>query len=360
MRAGLNLGCTLILQAESRRFSFDDGIVLLDGASGRIWLLEGELAEASRSLSDDDVIEALTSLQDPLPAPAALPGDAFEPPDRAAFVDLCLGDGDQIIRVRVWDESMAPVLASMLAPLIVQGPPDFTLDLFVKDGRTVLARNGVVAQEGEGVGWWLLIRWLARDLRPSRQWLAVLHAATIVLPGAPAVVIAGVSGSGKTTLSGALIARGGRLVADDATPIESGSRLVWPCPLGMGVKTGSWPIFASLFDNFGHEPVHAFGTRSIRYFEAPRVAPNQGHPIGALLFPTWQAGADLEATRLSPRVALRLLAESGAIPSDEAPYLAEFLAWLEVVPAWRLIYDNLADAVSFVQALADDTPVHTP
>ena len=50
------------------------------------------------------------------------------------------------------------------------------------------------------------------------QW----HGSAVMLPGARTVLLAGESGAGKSTMAAALIARGGRLVADDFSRVEFG------------------------------------------------------------------------------------------------------------------------------------------
>ncbi|MGI6245963.1 MAG: hypothetical protein ACOYJQ_09365 [Pseudochelatococcus sp.] len=336
----------------SRRFAFDGGLVLRDGESGRVWLLQDAAAEACRGLDNVEAVAALSSLHQTSDDSASLIGRLWSPPEESAELDLVLRDGGPVVRVRVWDRRLAVPLASMLTSLAAVGEPSVVLDLFVAGDRTAVARDGLVVQDGPGIGWWFLVRWLSRSLHAGRSWLGVLHAATVVPPGGDAVAIAGVSGAGKTTLAGAMIAAGARLLSDDATPIEAGSRLAWPCPLAMGVKKGSWPLFTAMFDDFADvTPVH-FGTLAIRYFPAPRMVRGEGRPVAAIVFPAWKSGAALTPERLRPRDALCLLAQSGTEPSVQEEHLADMLQWLETVPAWRLGYGDLGEAVSFVRGLA--------
>lgn len=336
----------------ARRFAFDGGSVLRDGVSGKIWFLQGAAAEACALLSDEDAASVLEDLQEDASPRVAFVGQTWRVPDRTPALDCRLANGGVILRVRVWDARLAPALTRMLASLACDGAPASTLDLFVQEDRTAVAVDGSVVQDGVGVGWWLLVRQLARSLNPGRDWLGVLHAATVVPKGGRAIAICGVSGAGKTTLAGALVAAGAHLVSDDATPIEAGTRLAWPCPLSMGVKAGSWDIFSALFDDFARaEPVPYRGL-SIRYYPAPRVLRDAGHPVGALLFPQWRRQASFQAERLRPGETLALLAESGMLPSENGDHLADLLDWVEAVPAWRVRYDSLADAVAFAQDLA--------
>lgn len=339
----------------ARRFAFDDGLVFRDGGSGRIWLLRGDAAEAVSPLPDSDVVEVLDEFDATDRPPTDLAGREWHAPDHPPALDRLLSGSGVVLRARVWDARLARVLDRMLAPLVTTGAPASTLDLFVRDGRTTAVVDGKIAQDALGLGWWVLIRQLAKSLHPGRRWLGVLHAATVT-EGDEAIAIAGISGSGKTTLAGALLANGARLLSDDATPIEAGTRLAWPCPLAMGVKQGGWPIFAARFADFSDTaPVH-HGGRAIRYYPAPRIVRNRGYPVKALLFPTWSEGAPFSAEELRPSAALSLLAASGMMPPDEDEQLADLLAWLAAVPAWRLRYSDLGEAVSFTRRLFQDAP----
>ncbi|TPE49152.1 hypothetical protein FJM51_15895 [Amaricoccus solimangrovi] len=344
----------------ARCFDFDRGLVVHDGESGRIWFLREEIAAAASGLSGADLVALLAEAPEADTPRVERIGQAWIPPTgQAPFLDLVLSGNGATPRVRVWNARLAGVLARMLAPLTVEGAPDGgpVIDLLTLGERSLVALDGRIVQEGEGIGWWLLVRQLARSLNPGREWLGTLHAATVAVPGGGAVAIAGVSGSGKTTLSGALLARGAWLVSDDATAIEAGTRFAWPCPLAMGVKEGSWPVFSALFDDFLARTTPAgFGARAIRYYPAPRLARDRGFPVAALLFPTWTPGTQYRAERLAPRETLALLAESGMLPPGSDRHVAELLEWVRVLPAWRLVYSDHDAAVSFAWQLAASAP----
>ena len=72
---------------------------------------------------------------------------------------------------------------------------------------------------------------------------------------------------------------------------------------------------------------------------------SRGYPATAIFFPTYQPNARTALARIDAVRALTLLGEGGSVlPSTDAG-LAEFLAWLQRVPAYELSYGSLARAV---------------
>ena len=70
-----------------------------------------------------------------------------------------------------------------------------------------------------------------------------------------------------------------------------------------------------------------------------------------MLFPRYAEDAPFTLTRLEPARALALLGEGGSVlPATDAG-LAEFLAWWGRLPAYRLCYGRLEEAVAAVRAL---------
>lgn len=339
------------------QYLFDGKLILRDSVSGRIWLLGDHDGTVCRHLSGkviDDLLLLHGDRRDRTRDDASALNRLYlgEEKGRSPFFECRVHDGDAAIHVRVWNSDLAIALRPMLAPLIGHREAACVLDLFTDHNRTFTACDGEIVHTGTGIGWWPLVRTIALKLRAGHSWLGVLHASTVVLDDAGAVIIAGASGAGKTTLAGALVARGGRLLADDATPLDAESMLAWPCPCAMGVKQGSWPIFDCLFPTFGDVAPVTIGRRRIRYFPSPRVVSNEGALISALIFPFWKPGASLAYERLRPAEALRLLAESGAMPVDDGGSLGKLLEWLGAVPAWRLCYGDLDQAVPVVRSLA--------
>ncbi|WP_191060381.1 hypothetical protein [Geminicoccus harenae] len=319
-------------------------------------MLEGAAAEAWQVAPSTLVATAVAQLDDALGQDhsAVLPSRMWRAPERAPLLDQTVGYNGSSVQVRCWHPVLAAALDHMMAPIRSSGTPRCTLDLLVEESRTALLVDGVFKYEVPRIAWTPLIRRLARELHPERAFAAVVHAATVISPGRGQVMIAGATGAGKTTLALGLLAAGGTLLADDVTPIEVESHLAWPCGLAMGVKQGSWSILDRLFPQLAEASSAriAVGPRNIRFVTAFRQAPaDQGRPISMLIFPQWTAGSSLHITPLRPAEALRRLASGGTWPVDDSHHLPEFLAWLQSVPAYHLVYDDLSHGVEAVHGL---------
>ncbi|WGF89123.1 hypothetical protein [Marinivivus vitaminiproducens] len=327
-------------------FELDDAVVVREAGTGRLWMLEGAHAqawqEARRHLPDAPPPEEATTSLEPAPLP---PGDPET--DIVAVLD------GAAVRVRCWDALLGRTLQGALEPLRGTAAIRATLDLYATKDGPVVALDGMVLHRPEtlALGRWFLLRRLPAELYPWRRMMSVLHASSVGLQRG-AVVLAAGSGSGKTTLAAALVAAGGRLVADDISPIEAGTRRVWPLPCAMSIKEGSWPVLAQLFDRFERCPPVRLTDIRVRYFLPGSLAPpGQGWPVAAIVIPRYAAGAPTVMTRVTAPELLRGLTESGTWPPTDHAGLSDMLAWVREVPAFRLAYSDVTDAVARIQAL---------
>jgi hypothetical protein len=244
----------------------------------------------------------------------------------------------------------APLAAPALDP--DRGAPDLRLSLFLRRGGFKLVRDGRFVASFRTAP---AARWgLARELVScaGKPWLALLHAAAVATP-AGCLLLCGGSGAGKSTLVAGLVHAGARFMADDIAPLEAGRRLIWPTPLAISAKHGSWRALGRLFPQLGEAPIVRFGGRTMRYFwpRAHEVAEHVGRPAAAVVFPLHSPGSPARLQRLHALEALVLLGEGGSgLPTSDAG-LAEFLEWWMELPAYRLTYGRLADAVRLAGGL---------
>jgi hypothetical protein len=152
------------------------------------------------------------------------------------------------------------------------------------------------------------------------------------------------------------VAAGADFVTDDYAPLEQASWLVWPVPYAPGIKRGSWRSLRRRYPDLLSLPVHRLAGLQIRYLdlEAARMAPlDRGLPVGAMVFPRYQAGAKLEQQRLTPAEAMAGICHARSLLERRPEVLAETLRWVESVPAYRLSYGDLDPAVEWVCSLLD-------
>jgi hypothetical protein len=100
--------------------------------------------------------------------------------------------------------------------------------------------------------------------------------------------------------------------------------------------------------------VHKLSGLQIRYLDidGARMAPlHRGLPVGALLFPRYEAGAALRRQRISPAQTLTALCQARSLLDSQPDVFAETLRWVESVPAYRLSYGSLDRAVEQVWSL---------
>ena len=324
-------------------FEFDAGLVVRETPSGRLRRVDGAAVQAWRELA-----RSLPPIE-----PVELCPPAPPVPDAAPAFDRVVGFDRTGIRLRCWD----PLLALTLHGTFGHGPdglvPTGTLDLHAGGSGVVLARNGRVLGRPDDlwIGRWLMLMRLAVDLHPEQRLWSVLHASAIRLPQG-AVVLAANSGSGKTTLAAALLAAGGRLLADDVTPLAAGG--VLPMPAAMSLKAGSWPVLAERLPELQAAPPVRIGRERLRYlWPAARIAEPGCHPVAALVMPCYRAGAATTMTPIRPAEALRALTDSGTWPPGDRDGLAAMLAWLGRVPAFALTHGDTDQAVARLTALPD-------
>lgn len=364
---------------------FLDGMVVHDGRTGRLFQLNQTAAQVWRALRDGAPEEAIVgalarthgldraAVRGDLRAfvgavrQAGLlaPGGADEgsaaaelrPPRQTPALHAAYRVGEVVVRVTCHPAEVAAAFAPLAAPALM---PEGTfaqvrLALFRAGSAFVLTCDDRLVErlDTAPAARWAMVRQLVSAGR-RRPWLALLHAGAIALP-AGCLLLCGDSGAGKSSLLAGLVHAGFPFMADDIVPLEEGSGLVWPVPLAISIKDGSWPAIGSLFPELTGAPIVRFGGRTMRYFwpDARAVALDAGgYPASAVLFPRYVKDAPATLTRLDAAQSLALLGEGGSVLPTTDAGLAEFLAWWGQLPAYQLCYGSLEAAVAAVRALA--------
>ena len=359
---------------------FPGGALLHDPRSGKLFRLNGTAKAAwdaiRRGGDRRAIVRELVRRYDVEPAQAQSDLAAFfgalrrsgllgierrrtgQPPPPARSqpaLDATYRIGGASIRVSCYSPRVGAGFAPLAAPALARagGAPGVRISLYFQRGGYHLLRDGrpIGIFPTAPAARWGLVRELVSSA--GGPWLALLHAAAVATP-AGCLLLCGGSGAGKSTLLAGLIHAGARFMSDDIAPLQAGSRLVWPTPLAISAKRGSWRTLGRLFPQLEDAPIVRFGGRTMRYFwPQPRdVAEHVGRPVAAVLFPRHSPGSPPMLEPIDTVEALLRLGEGGSVlPASDAD-LAKFLAWWMALPAYRLTYDRLEEAVGLVDGLA--------
>ena len=181
----------------------------------------------------------------------------------------------------------------------------------------------------------------------------ILHAGGVVRDGA-AIVLPAVMESGKTTLTTGLLDRGCGYLSDEAIAVDH-DLTVEGYPKPLSIDPGSWDLFRH------HEPMVAPPLQG--YLEqqwqvaVPPIAPVvRTSRLGALVFPTYEAGAATSLEAMSPATVVRQGAHCTFVPpSSTIPTarLRDIAAIAAAVPVYRLISGDLQEACDAVLSVFD-------
>jgi hypothetical protein len=187
--------------------------------------------------------------------------------------------------------------------------------------------------------------------------LLTLHAGGVE-SGGMGLVFPGIMEAGKTTLVAGLVRSGFGYLTDEAVAIDRESLLIQPYPKPLSLDPGSWPLFPEL------EPQADLATDEYKASEwqVPIGAIRPGAlgrscPVGVVVFPRYEPGADAALEPLGRAEALVELAQNTFKFPDRSRDTLDLLA--EVVrPAacYRLTTGELDRAVEAVSSLAGAAP----
>lgn len=200
-----------------------------------------------------------------------------------------------------------------------------------------------------------VVRALGRLAGSQSRWLMLLHAGaaqwkdcTLLFP-AP-------GGSGKSTLTAALMRRGWHFLGDDVVAVDKGSQSLWPLPLPISLKMGSWQPLTDAFPDIPNIAVDKALGAPVKWL--PPLRPTypgweQGHSVTALVIPRYQSGIPTELRSCSAEQGLQaLFSGSSFICEDDEDSIRQALLWAYQRPCYELLYSDLQEAASALEALA--------
>lgn len=259
----------------------------------------------------------------------------------------------KIIRVALHHPDLIAEIAPRLESLLAapNSSPETTLQAVAsKSGYHVISDDNCLSEADPALARIVFLQELVRLAQPGRKWAAILHAAACGTPE-QCVIFPAASHSGKTTLAAALVHAGLTFYSDDSVALENDSLTIPAMPFAMMIREGSWPVLSQLFPDFQQAPIHNRYGENVRFFTPPVSSPDPCGKASAIVFSQWVPGANLQIEELDSFDALVRLKESGFWVAHEKETIAAFLDWLQSLPAYHMVYSDLAEAIAFVQQI---------
>jgi hypothetical protein len=279
------------------------------------------------------------------------------PPPRPSLANsLFTGDytlGTKRFRLVVHDSDFLEEIRPRLAHLTAsRHPPDITFQVFPHDGLMwVFCGEASIGAEPEvSVARTILLQEMARLARPGTDWLAILHAAACGT-STRCVILPAATNSGKSTLTAALMHSGLNIFSDDSAAIDLQTGQVVSLPFALMLREGSWPVLAPYFPELSSSPTFYRNGDHVRFLpplSGPKIAAVPPH---CLLFVRYQPGAPVQLDPLTAFESLLSLRESGFWVPHNREIIAQFLTFLQTLPAYRLTYSELPSAIPVVHRL---------
>jgi hypothetical protein len=175
--------------------------------------------------------------------------------------------------------------------------------------------------------------------KTEQDWIGTFHVSTIT-DGHSSLLVIGESGKGKSTLCAVLATSGFSLLADDVSPMLSGTKSIYYNPSAISVKEGAFSLLSPLVDGFKNLPSVQFnkGKGLLKYMACQ--APNENfYPCKGIILVNYQPEAETKLEKVSVQTLLEtLIPESWLSPNPV--HAKEFLDWLSSVNAYELTYSD--------------------
>jgi hypothetical protein len=194
---------------------------------------------------------------------------------------------------------------------------------------------------------------LRRHAYQRIPFLLAVHAA-VVSDGQRTVIFPGQSGAGKSTLAATMLARGYRLLSDEVALINETGELM-SIPLGLGLKSGSWPLLEKYFPSLATTAEHVRwdGSR-VRYLQGDDIvfAEGEGSKATHICFPVYCPHGSGGVEQLSPVTALLHLTAAGYQVRDlHEESAARILSWLLQLSCSIISYASSAEALRLLDGV---------
>jgi len=322
------------------------------------------LAESHRMSMDAALATVRRTMETWLePAPADTPQTASEETRAAhpppARISRFYGYYDRTVSVNYSTSELEslihPVFESMATSAASQS--DHVFDVYQDESNFILACDRQEIGRTDSLEDIALdaIREITQLSYQSPPCLAILHAG-VVASSDRAILIAGQGGSGKTTLAAALIKNGFVHISDDVAPILIANHEVFPIPMALCVKEGSWQALRAWYPELAEQRVYQRYGKQARFLSpgsSATQAPNRSYPVSHILFPNYRAGVSASLTPLAAAGIFQQMIEAGSVMGGgfDSVKVESLLAWIQSLRGYALEYDDLTDALDLIQQI---------
>ncbi len=370
-------------------FSFDDGLVLLDGRANRLFAYNDSAAAVWHALSNG--ADGAHALRDAY----GIPREQAEQ-DAAAILEhwqslgLLSGSsrpgavsagntdpaplksqgtsgglratyriGERSFRIAVSEDDVAKRVEAVFRSFRVESD---TADECIDVCRTADGRDFILNHDGSAIyrlnsvaevtG--ALFQTVLGGVHSGARWLAIIHGGAVAI-GGRAVLLPGSSGSGKSTLGAFLVSRGFDFLCDDMLAVTQEGRVAnWPIPIS--IKEGSWKALAPYLPQLEAIPAEFVWGRTMKFLPvASSSAKLHANRAAVFIFPKFDPmAASPRMMRLRPIEALqRLISDRIWLGYPlRAKAVEGFLPWLAQIPSYALSYGNFDSVERLVRETA--------
>jgi hypothetical protein len=186
-------------------------------------------------------------------------------------------------------------------------------------------------------------------LHPNLNIMAMIHAGVVAGPNG-AILLPAAPHGGKSTLAAALTYSGYKLLSDDTAILDGPTETIHPFPIGLSLRSGSWPVLTDMIPELSRTPELVSGSEVLKIVAPPcsriALAPL---PVSTVIFPSYGADRREALGELSPGQALVKLSDAGLWVPHRDENVPQFLKWLENLPCYQLEYSNLEAALDLVR-----------
>ena len=187
---------------------------------------------------------------------------------------------------------------------------------------------------------------------PHTAWRSFIHASAGSLDG-HGIIFPGIGGSGKSTLMAALVKSNWTYWCDDTVPLDIHGR-VGPIPLCSCIKSGSWDVLASYYEDLEKFPVVNRCGKDVRYLTLSQdlIHFSETQPVHSLVFPLYTQDKPQKLQPISPVEGLQRLVEAQSWISPDPAHAEAMIHWISTIPIYTLNYSSLDWAISQLKRIA--------